>query len=376
MNAQGGRRWWLGLLLVPVLGVGTLAVLSPPGDPGYSLGALTATTGLSVLAARLFRTPDGDDAEDAWPHRYERLTRQYVRLLCSAGEGLCGLDDQGRITFANPALAELVGVAVKDLPGRSFFEFLGGATGHALRRTLEQGTTEKAVEVGLWRPDGDVVPVEYTSSPLEEGGAVVILRDVAERLRAWGEVERAHLAVVRAEREKKLFYCDVLRKVTRGKFHLVEPEEFPSFGTLVMETCITDPADYEAARNRLLEVGREVGLRGDALSDLGMAFGEAASNAVKHGVDGRCAIYADGDRVLVRVQDDGQGIRMEDLPASLFERGYSTRISLGMGYTIMLELADTLWLCTDSNGTILQIEKSALGNRHEEQVLKQLLERF
>lgn len=362
---------------MPALAAGTLVLLNPPAEAGLGLGAVTATTGLSFLAARLFRPRAAEDADDAWPHRYERLTRQYVRLLCSAGEGLCGLDPQGRITFANPALAELVGVALKDLPGRSFFEFLGGPTGHALRRTLEQGTTEKAVEVGLWRPDGDVVPVEYTSSPLEEeGGAVVILRDVAERLRAWGEVERAHLAVVRAEREKKLFYCDVLRKVTRGRFHLVEPEEFPCFGTLVVQTSITDPADYDAARNRLLEVGREVGLQGDALSDLGMAFGEAASNAVKHGVDGRCAIYADVDRVLVRVQDDGQGIRMEDLPSSLFERGYSTRISLGMGYTIMLELADTLWLSTDSRGTILQIEKSALGNRHEEQVLKQLLERF
>lgn len=376
MDAYRAGRWWLGFLLVPVFAVGTLAVLRPPADPGYGLGAVTAATGLSVLAARFFRPRGQPDPDDAWPSDDERLTRQYVRLLCSAGEGLCGLDAEGRITFANPALSELVGVAVQDLPGRSFFEFLGGPTGNALRRTLQTGTVEKAVEVGLWRPDGDVVPVEYTSSPLEEGGAVVILRDVAERLRSWGEVERAHLAVVRAEREKKLFYRDVLCKVTRGKFHLVEPEEFPVIGALVLQTGITDPADYETARLKVLEVGQEVGLRGDALSDLGMAYGEAASNAVKHGVDGRCAIYADVDRVLVRIQDDGPGIRMEDLPSSLFERGYSTRVSLGMGYTIMLELADALWLSTDSRGTILQIEKSALGSRQEDKVLQQLLERF
>lgn len=376
MDALRPNRRLLVLLLGPMFLAGALALLSPPPDRAYGLGVVTATTGAWLVATRLFRPRPAEESEDPWPQQYEKLTRRYVSLLCSAGEGLCGLDADGRITFANPALGELVGVPVKELPGRSFFDFLGGPTGDALRRTLTEGTTEKAVEVGLWRPDGDVVPVEYTSSSLEDGGAVVILRDVAERLRAWGEVERAHLSVVRAEREKKLFYRDVLRTVTRGKFHLVEPEEIPSLGTLVLETGLTDPRDYERAREGLLEAGRQVGLRGDRLSDLGLAFGEAASNAVKHGVRGHCEVFADGDRVLVRIRDEGPGIRMEDLPASLFERGFSTRTSLGMGYTIMLELADTLWLSTDARGTILQLEKGNDGNRHEDLALKQLLERF
>ena len=41
----------------------------------------------------------------------------------------------------------------------------------------------------------------------------------------------------------------------------------------------------------------------------------------------------------------------------LFRHGFSTKVSLGMGYTIMLELADRLWLATSPAGTVLQLEK-------------------
>jgi hypothetical protein len=37
--------------------------------------------------------------------------------------------------------------------------------------------------------------------------------------------------------------------------------------------------------------------------------------------------------------------------------GFSTKASLGVGYTLMLQLVDRLWLATSDEGTIVQLEK-------------------
>src|SRR3989442_1756768 len=46
---------------------------------------------------------------------YEHLRRQYELILHAAGEGICGLDTQGRITFINPAALRLLGYEANEL---------------------------------------------------------------------------------------------------------------------------------------------------------------------------------------------------------------------------------------------------------------------
>ncbi|PLZ35739.1 histidine kinase, partial [Fischerella thermalis WC542] len=45
----------------------------------------------------------------------ERLSRQSELILNSAGEGIYGLNCQGKITFVNPAAARMLGYGVKEL---------------------------------------------------------------------------------------------------------------------------------------------------------------------------------------------------------------------------------------------------------------------
>ena len=78
----------------------------------------------------------------------------------------------------------------------------------------------------------------------------------------------------------------------------------------------------------------------------------------------------------VRVSDRGPGIRAEELPATLFESGFSTKVSLGMGYTLMLQLADAIWLATGPEGTVLQVEMVAQPVAPEDQLLEALMARF
>ncbi len=98
--------------------------------------------------------------------------------------------------------------------------------------------------------------------------------------------------------------------------------------------------------------------------DLVLAVAEAAANAIKHAGGGCCTLYAGEDRILARISDEGAGIRAEDLPATLLLPGYSSTVSLGMGYTLMLELVDDIWLSTGPEGTIVQLAKWLRPEEH------------
>jgi DNA-binding response OmpR family regulator/anti-sigma regulatory factor (Ser/Thr protein kinase) len=177
---------------------------------------------------------------------------------------------------------------------------------------------------------------------------------VQERTR---NLERAQQQLLDAEQEKKQFYRDVIRAVTNGKFQLVDEEEIPVTGELCGEIQLEGPEGYATLRAEVRRAGQELGLDTEAVEDLVLAVGEAATNAIKHGSLGRCRLYRSGDRVLARVCDQGLGIRSEDLPNSILLPGFSTKVSLGMGYTLMLQLADCVWLATGPHGTVVQIEK-------------------
>ena len=198
------------------------------------------------------------------------------------------------------------------------------------------------------------------------------LQEAAHR-RARQEAEAALLA---AEEEKQRFYREVIRAVTRDKLHLVDPDEIPTEGKLEMECGLDDVETFPELRRRIREVAVRIGMMSDQVDDLLLAFGEAATNAHKHGQDGCCAVYVQPDALTVRVADRGGGIHPRDLPGALFQPGYSTQPSLGMGYTLILELMDRIWLATGPTGTTLQVQKWLNPEKRREEALLAFLERF
>lgn len=129
----------------------------------------------------------------------ERLQRQNELLLHAAGEGICGLNRDGRITFANPAAARILKYNVDDLVGRSFEEVseAGGqgsvANSRPFRATLTDGTTHRKSHEIFWRKDGKSVPVEYITTPIWErgelSGAVLVFKDITERQQAQEQLQ-------------------------------------------------------------------------------------------------------------------------------------------------------------------------------------------
>ena len=124
----------------------------------------------------------------------EKLRRQQEQILNSAGEGIYGLDQNGLTTFVNPAAARFLGWSQEDLIGKSHHDIAHYAkpdgTPYALAEcpihaAIRDGQLHHGTDEVFWRRDGSYFPVEYTSTPiLEKGaikGAVVIFNDISAR---------------------------------------------------------------------------------------------------------------------------------------------------------------------------------------------------
>ena len=60
--------------------------------------------------------------------------------------------------------------------------------------------------------------------------------------------------------------------------------------------------------------------------------------------------------VRFSLEDHGPGIQFSELPRAILKRGYSTTVSMGLGYTLILEMMDGIYLCTDPRGTTLVMD--------------------
>lgn len=124
----------------------------------------------------------------------ERLSHQNELILHSAGEGIYGLDLQGKTTFVNPAAARILGYEVEGLIGQFMHAILNHSKPDGtpyilgespIHATLQDGAVHHVSGDLFWRRDGSSFPVEYVSTPIQEQGkivgAVVIFKDITER---------------------------------------------------------------------------------------------------------------------------------------------------------------------------------------------------
>ena len=309
-------------------------------------------------------------AEDALRESEERY-----RHLVELSPEMIAVQVEGKYAFINAAGVRLFGArSGEEIVGRPVLDLVHPDYREAVRARVRQLNEERRavplIEEVLLRLDGSPVDVEITAVPITYQGrpaALLIARDITERKRVEREMEESRLRVLEAEREKKRFYSEVIRLVTRGKLCLADYEDVPVEGSVLLESGLGDAASYRGLRLRLQEVARESGMGRDHAHDLMLAAAEAATNAVKHAGRARAEVRRTPDSIIVRISDQGGGIKPESLPASIQMPGFSTKISLGMGYTIMLRLADKVWLATGPRGTLVQLEQWIHPEEHQEE---------
>ncbi|MBV9852774.1 MAG: ATP-binding protein [Armatimonadetes bacterium] len=186
-------------------------------------------------------------------------------------------------------------------------------------------------------------------------------------------LERANAQLVESERQRREFNRDVLLAVTGGKLRLAEPDEVQAeelvAGEPVLIQPLAQPQDASTFRRALQHVAYEHGMDGDCIADLCTSATEAATNAIKHGEGGSARVWVNPEGIAVEVRDQGKGIAPAHLARATLEAGYSTRISLGMGFHIMLQTADALTLCTSDRGTTVLLQVSSRPRATEQESL-------
>ena len=153
-----------------------------------------------------------------------RMRRQNEMLLASAGEGIYGIDKEGRTTFVNPAAARMLGWDASELIGKPMHALLHHTHPDGMpfpredcpiHDSLQGGGVHHVEDELFWRQDGSSVAVEYISTPLHEDGqivgAVVTFQDITKRKQeqaSLAESEQRYRSLVDHSPEAIIVYTD------------------------------------------------------------------------------------------------------------------------------------------------------------------------
>jgi PAS domain S-box-containing protein len=122
-----------------------------------------------------------------------KLRKRLYAILNSAGDGIFGIDTQGKVTFVNPKVTELLGWNEDELIGKSHHDLVHHTHANGQDFPIERCPIYMAYKDGqvryesddiFWTKDKQWFPVEYTSTPIVENkkvtGAVVVFKDISK----------------------------------------------------------------------------------------------------------------------------------------------------------------------------------------------------
>jgi PAS domain S-box-containing protein len=184
----------------------------------------------------------------AWcmPATTDRLTL----LLESTGEGIFGIDMDGRCTFVNRAAALALGWRTEMVLGQNMHELIHHSHGDGrhypecdcpIFNAFRRGLPCRIDDEVLWRADGSSFPAEYSSYPIIENGevrgAVVTFVDITERKQAEELLRRTNDELERrvAERTRELRdLANHLETVREGERKRIAREIHDELGSLLV----------------------------------------------------------------------------------------------------------------------------------------------
>ena len=133
----------------------------------------------------------------------QQMAKKNALLLNAAGEGIYGVDMNGRTTFINPAALAMLGYQEADILGKDQHQIFhhsrpdGSAYAHQdcpVAHTLRDRQERRLDDEWFIRKDGRFFPVSLIVTPLDEGdeshGAVVLFQDISERKEREQELHR------------------------------------------------------------------------------------------------------------------------------------------------------------------------------------------
>ena len=317
---------------------------------GVAFVAVTATL-LLVLGLRYFQS-------------LEASQERYTRLFENAVEGLTVFavvrDDDGTLTDLalvdmNPTQLERTGLRREEAVGRRLSrpDGLDERTRSYLEVVASAAGTGTSARSELYVESDDAYEL-LEAYPVGRDRWALSALDISG-------VRHAERALRRQEENIRRAYVDVLDAVTGGKLILLTDEELAGqLGVPLMKPeHVLVPRELSEARGVIAHAAAERFPDWVPHTDVRTPVGEALVNALRHAGGGTYQLFAREETLQVMIRDEGPGIDFRTLPRATLQRGFSTESSLGMGFTIMLQVCERVLLSTRPGRTSVVLEFAA-----------------
>jgi PAS domain S-box-containing protein len=337
---KGGVRW---------LETWKRPILSPEGDHYEVLGVA------SDITAR-------KEAEEALRNSEQRLTHaQAIAHL-----GYIDVDTRTGQRYWSDEMFRILGYepqSFEPTPERFFSRVHPddlAALQQAYRALMDLGMPS-CTEHRIIRPSGEVRWVHGQREVIFDSDGVILrylgtILDITDR-------KQAELALRESQERENEFLRDVMHSVTEGRFHLCDERAAlpPPLGSADDAIALT-PEALQTLRNSIEEAERAAGFPEARQGDLMTAANEAAMNAIVHAGGGKAWVgWSDSGTVQVWIEDTGTGILLEQLPRATLERGFTTAGTMGLGFWLILQYCDRIFLLTGPNGTTVVLERDTVS---------------
>jgi anti-sigma regulatory factor (Ser/Thr protein kinase) len=152
-------------------------------------------------------------------------------------------------------------------------------------------------------------------------------------------------------------YRDVIFAATQGQFLLISEEDVSKYksGVVFCEGEIKQRSDIPICRNNAKESLEKEGFSSPNVMSWLLVLSEAITNTIKHAESGKMTLINNVETNEIRfvIEDKGPGFPLKELPKTTLLSGYSTKKSMGQGFTLMMKMAKQVLLCTSSTGSVI-----------------------
>ena len=253
------------------------------------------------------------------------LIHQSNSILESVGDGIYGVDLEGRVTVVNPAAAQMLGYKPNELLGRRLHELVlhSRADGipypeseSPILATITNLDTVRVANEVFWRKDGTSFPVEYVARPQIDSsadsgsrgkaiGVVVAFTDTTER-RALDRMKDEFISTVSHELRTPLTSLRAALGLVTGGALATRPEKMQQMLEIAIGNTdrlirlVNDILDIERISSGNAELHAAI-CPADALLGRAVALQQAAAlkTNLRFKIDAKdVEVWADPDRIL------------------------------------------------------------------------------